>query len=167
MKKLGLTAILVVLMAFVAVAQEKIVVIDYAYCIRTSAAGKKAQAELQKLQETRNASLKTLADELKKMEADYIAQEKLLDDNAKRTKLAAYKTKVGEYEQKVRQAQTDLAAKDQELTAKTTEALNKTVAAYAKEKGYTIVLQKQAAAYIAPSVVDISADIVKRFDSGK
>ncbi|MDR2869042.1 MAG: OmpH family outer membrane protein [Deferribacteraceae bacterium] len=167
-KKLGLIVALVVIMATMAVAQEmKVAVIDFAYCMRTSVAGKKATAEIQALSESKNASLKTLQDELKKMETDYTAKEKLLTDAAKREELQKFQVKAAEYEQKVRQAQAELQAKDQELTQKTLKALETVVNAYAREKGYTVVLQAQAVVYVGPTVVNISDDVIKRFDAGK
>ena len=168
MKKLGILLVLMfaVTMASSAFAQSKVAVIDYPKCIRTSDAGKKANEEMKALETTWGGRIDAMRTEITKMENEFIAQEKVLTDSAKKTKIDEIQKKRLDHDNTLRQFQGEAEKKNEELMKKIVGDLEKIVADYAKEKKFDMILHSQSVAF-NNNIPDISDEIIARYNKQK
>ena len=144
----------------------RIAVIDTEKILLSSAAGKKAMADLKKLQETKENDLRARAQELKDLQAKIndgrlsLAQDKLAD-MAKQAE---------EKDIQLRRAQDDanreLTKKRDDMLAQIDERVMPVINKVGHELGYTLIFRKFESGLIyADDAVDITGVIVQRLDS--
>jgi outer membrane protein len=145
----------------------RIAVIDTEKILLSSNAGKKAVADLKKLQEQREKELGAKAQELKDLQAKIndgrlsLAQDKLADLSK-------------QYEEKeiaLRRAQDDatreLTKKRDEMLASIDDKVMPVINQVGKELGYTLIFRKFESGLIyADDGVDITNAVIQRIDSG-
>lgn len=146
----------------------KVGVLDLQEALGRTKEGQKASEELQAEFAPRNAELQKLAQEIQEMDSRLRTQERTLSDDA-RVQLSR------QLEQKRRAAQrlqediqADFQAAQNEHIAKIWANMQKVIDQYAREKGYTIVINSASAnpspvIYVAPSV-EITDDLVRLYD---
>src|SRR5579872_5848555 len=143
----------------------RIAVIDTEKILLSSAAGKKAMADLKKLQETKENDLRARAQELKDLQAKIndgrlsLAQDKLAD-MAKQAE---------EKDIQLRRAQDDanreLTKKRDDMLAQIDERVMPVINKVGHELGYTLIFRKFESGLIyADDAVDITGVIVQRLD---
>jgi outer membrane protein len=144
----------------------KIAVIDTEKILLSSSAGKKAVADLKKLQEQREKELGGRAQELKDLQTKIndgrlsLAQDKLADLSK-------------QYEEKeiaLRRAQDDatreLTKKRDEMLAQIDDRVMPVINQVGKELGYTLIFRKFESGLIyADEAVDITAVVIQRIDA--
>lgn len=146
--------------------QLRIAVIDTEKILLSSTAGKKAMADLKKLQETKENDLRARAQELKDLQAKIndgrlsLAQDKLAD-MAKQAE---------EKDIQLRRAQDDanreLTKKRDDMLAQIDERVMPVINKVGKELGYTLIFRKFESGLIyADEAVDITGVVVQRLDS--
>lgn len=144
----------------------RIAVIDTEKILLSSAAGKKAMADLKKLQEAKENDLRTRAQELKDLQAKIndgrlsLAQDKLAD-MAKQAE---------EKDIQLRRAQDDanreLTKKRDDMLAQIDERVMPVINQVGHELGYTLIFRKFESGLIyADEAVDITSVIVQRLDT--
>ncbi len=144
----------------------RIAVIDTEKILLSSAAGKKAMADLKKLQEAKENDLRARAQELKDLQAKIndgrlsLAQDKLAD-MAKQAE---------EKDIQLRRAQDDanreLTKKRDDMLAQIDERVMPVINKVGHELGYTLIFRKFESGLIyADDAVDITGVIVQRLDS--
>ena len=144
----------------------RIAVIDTEKILLSSAAGKKAMADLKKLQETKENDLRARAQELKDLQAKIndgrlsLAQDKLAD-MAKQAE---------EKDIQLRRAQDDanreLTKKRDDMLAQIDERVMPVINKVGHELGYTLIFRKFESGLIyADDAVDITGIVVQRLDS--
>jgi outer membrane protein len=144
----------------------RIAVIDTEKILLSSAAGKKAMADLKKLQETKENDLRARAQELKDLQAKIndgrlsLAQDKLAD-MAKQAE---------EKDIQLRRAQDDanreLTKKRDDMLAQIDERVMPVINKVGHELGYTLIFRKFESGLIyADDAVDITGVIVQRLDT--
>ena len=145
----------------------RIAVIDTEKILLSSTAGKKAVADLKKLQEQREKELGARAQELKDLQAKLndgrlsLAQDKLADLSK-------------QYEEKeiaLRRAQDDatreLTKKRDEMLAQIDDRVMPVINQVGKELGYTLIFRKFESGLIyADEAVDITNVVIQRIDAG-
>lgn len=143
----------------------RIAVIDTEKILLSSAAGKKAVADLKKLQEQRENDLRTKANELKDLQTKIndgrlsLAQDKLADLSK-------------QYEEKeiaLRRAQDDanreLTKKRDEMLAGIDDRVMPVINQVGKDLGYTLIFRKFESGLIyADEAVDITSVVIQRLD---
>lgn len=145
----------------------KIAVIDTEKILLSSAAGKKALADLKKLQEQKEADLRGRAQELKDLQA------KINDGRLSlaQDKLAELSKQYEEKEITLRRAQDDatreLGKKRDEMLAAIDQRVMPVINQAGKELGYTLIFRKFESGLIyADEAVDITGVIIQRLDGG-
>jgi outer membrane protein len=144
----------------------RIAVIDTEKILLSSAAGKKAMADLKKLQETKENDLRAKAQELKDLQAKIndgrlsLAQDKLAD-MAKQAE---------EKDILLRRAQDDanreLTKKRDDMLAQIDERVMPVINKVGHELGYTLIFRKFESGLIyADEAVDITGVVVQRLDA--
>src|SRR4051812_18883305 len=144
----------------------RVAVIDTEKILLSSQAGKKAVADLKKLQEQRENDLRTRAQELKDLQAKIndgrlsLAQDKLAD----------LSKQLEEKDITLRRAQDDanreLTKKRDEMLGQIDERVMPVINQVGKELGYTMIFRKFESGLIyADEAVDITSVVVQRIDA--
>ena len=146
--------------------QIKIAVIDTEKILLSSQAGKKALADLKKLQEAKENELRTKAQELKDLQTK-ITEGRL---SLAQDKLAELSKQYEEKEIAVRRLQDDatreLNKKRDEMLAGIDSRVMPVINQVGKEMGYTLIVRKFESGLIyADEAVDITGAIIQRLDA--
>ena len=143
----------------------KIAVIDTERILLTSNTGKKALADLKKLQETKEGEARTKQQEIKDLQA------KLTDG-----RLSLAQDKLGEMEKQLEEklvalrrfqedANAELGKKRDQVLASIDQKVMPVINQVGKELGYTLIFRKFESGLIyADEAVDITAAIIQRLD---
>ena len=146
-----------------AIAQMKVALVDIQRCLYESDAGKKVQQELRKIMTERDAQLKIARDEIAKMEKDFIDQEKILSDTAKKDRAEKIQNRMIEFEDTARKFNTEIQRKEREATEKMEPELKAVISTVAKGDKIDIVFFSQAVLY-APNAVDITQKVIDLYN---
>lgn len=162
MRKTLIGLITILTMSIVVFSETKIGVFNGQKVVEGTKKGKAIAARLETITKQKQARLKTLQDEIRKLEKDLVSpalnavtrEQKSIELQKKRTAAKRF------IEDTQREMQI---AYDKEMTVFKTE-LFPIIQQIGKEKGYTIILEIPAVSYYDPAV-DITGEIVKRIDS--
>ena len=172
-KQLSRAALLALALAVPAAAQQaaapagppKIAVIDTEKILLSSQAGKKALADLKKLQEAKETELRAKAQELKDLQTK-ITEGRL---SLAQDKLAEMTKQYEEKEIALRRAQDDagreLGKKRDEMLGEIDKRVMPVINQAGKDLGYTLIFRKFESGLIyADEAVDITSVIIQRLD---
>lgn len=149
-----------------ALAQSKIAVVDLEGAMNQTKAGSKANTELQADFNKAKAKAQKLATEMESIQKDVEAQRSVLSQDAIQRKLADIQKKKVELERLEKDTQDELQRKQMQFVGSIVQDMRKIITDYAKEKKIDLVLEaKEAGAIYANPGLDITAEIVKRFDA--
>ena len=143
-----------------------IIVVDMARVASDSAAGKSGQTQLKTKLDSLQARGKTLSDSLRTEE------ETLLKARQANTMAPeAFQAKVKDLQTKQNNARTELGNREQELQRSNAfvnqqifNAVGPIIQAVMRERGATVVLARDAALAVAPTL-DVTADVIRRLDA--
>lgn len=149
-----------------AAAQTSIIVVDMDRVGADSAAGKSGQTQLKAKLDSLQARGKTLADQLRSEE------EALLKARQANTMAPeAFQAKVKDLQTKQNSARTELGNRENELQRSQAyvrqqifNAVGPIVQAVMRERGASIVLAREAALAVAPTL-DVTAEVIRRLDA--
>ena len=149
-----------------AAAQTSIIVVDMDRVGAESAAGKSGQTQLKSKLDSLQARGKTLADQLRSEE------ETLLKARQANTMAPdAFQAKVKELQTKQNSARTELGNRENELQRSQAfvrqqifNAVGPIVQAVMRERGASIVLAREAALAVSPTL-DVTAEVIRRLDA--
>jgi outer membrane protein len=144
----------------------KIAVIDTEKILLSSQAGKKAVADLKKLQEQKEAELRAKAQELKDLQTKIsegrlsLAQDKLADLSKQ------YEEKEISLRRQQDDATRELNKKRDEMLAGIDDRVMPVINQVGKDLGYTLIFRKFESGLIyADEAIDITATIIQRLDA--
>lgn len=160
------TALPTAAFAQAAAAQTSIIVVDMDRVGADSAAGKSGQTQLKAKLDSLQARGKTLADQLRTEE------ETLLKARQANTMAPeAFQAKVKDLQTKQNSARTELGNRENELQRSQAyvrqqifNAVGPIVQAVMRERGASIVLAREAALAVAPTL-DVTAEVIRRLDA--
>jgi outer membrane protein len=160
------TALPTAAFAQAAAAQTSIIVVDMDRVGADSAAGKSGQTQLKSKLDSLQARGKTLADQLRSEE------ETLLKARQANTMAPdAFQAKVKELQTKQNSARTELGNRENELQRSQAyvrqqifNAVGPIVQAVMRERGASIVLAREAALAVSPTL-DVTAEVIRRLDA--
>ncbi|HEV2847198.1 MAG TPA: OmpH family outer membrane protein [Thermoanaerobaculia bacterium] len=146
----------------------KIAVIDTEKILLSSQAGKKALADLKKLQEAKETELRARAQELKDLQTK-ITEGRL---SLAQDKLAELTKQYEEKEISIRRAQDDasreLGKKRDEMLAEIDKRVMPVINQAGKDLGYTLIFRKFESGLIyADEAIDITSVIIQRLDGAQ
>ena len=148
-------------------ADAKIAFVDMNKALQETAAGKKAKADLEKEFKAKKDELTKKQNDLKKMGEDFEKKRAVLSDDVRQKKQAELQQEMMKWQESAGQAQMSMQAKEQEALKPILNKLQKAIEATAKEGGYTMVLEKSQAVVWGTPENDITAQVVKKFDTLK
>ena len=165
---LVLFAIGVVAPKFASAADTRIAIVDLQKAMNDSKKGQKAKTDLNSKGEGYQKKIKAREAQLEQMKRDVEKQGSALSREALATKEKEYKNLLRVYEDEVKEAQDQMQKSEMELLQPIINGLIQAAGGYAKESGFTLLLEmKNGGVLWAADGVDITAEVIKRFDAGK
>ncbi len=142
-----------------------VAIVDFERAVNETTEGKAAQARLDTMLSSRRGELEKLQTDYQKMVEDYQARALILSEGARADaerevmrKQQELTQKSMQYEQEMQQTYlTLLSDLDEKMRTMTTEI--------AAEKGYDVVLNKAATVYAGPGLIDMTDDLIKRYNN--
>lgn len=167
MRNFGIVLTAVFMTASLAQAQAKVGFVDMQKAIQTTAAGKKAKAELEGEFNKKKKDLEKKESDLKKMGEDLEKKKAVLSEEALGKKQAEFQEEMMKYRDVVGKSQVEIQKKERELTAPILEKMRKVIGKIAKDKGYTLVLENSQMVLYSTADADLTEDVIKAFDKEK
>ncbi len=164
-------------------ADTKIAVVDLQKVLKSTNAGKAAQKKFDDLRDKKKASLEAKGKSMEKRQRDLgtteaelahelqelQAQGKQIGEDLKKRgnefqeSVKKFQQDVQEFEKAQRLAADELAKKEGDLLKPIEDTIKQKVEAIAKEQGFSMVLSRQVAIYVA-GALDITGEVIKRCD---
>ena len=169
MKKIALLMMVAFFALLAARAQGANVKIGYVDVQRVLADSKRGQ-EAKKEIETRGAELNQeflkRQQEVKALKEELERKGTLLSEEARKEKEREYQKKVKELERFVKDSREELRQMEREVTTQILKEVEKIINELGKEKGYTLILEKQRSFILyAPEEIDLTDEVIKALDS--
>ncbi|MFK8138672.1 MAG: OmpH family outer membrane protein [Bdellovibrionales bacterium] len=160
-----LLVISAILFSFSLQASLNLAYVDMQKALQATKAGKQAKASLEKEFKKKEAEFKRKDAELKKMGEDIQKKAVAWSEDQKRKKTIEFQQKRFALQQEVARSQQQISVKERELTIPIFKGLRDEVAKLAKEKKYSMVLEKSEQSVLyAEKKLDITDEVVKRFE---
>lgn len=122
--------------------EMKIGIVDMQKALQTVEAGKKAKSLLEKEFNAKKKELQTEQAALAKMDEEFRKQSLVMSDEARTKKQRDLQERAMKFQEMTMKSQNEIQQKEQELTQPIIIKLRGIIAELAKQKGYTIVLEK-------------------------
>ncbi|HWP65339.1 MAG TPA: OmpH family outer membrane protein [Candidatus Limnocylindria bacterium] len=162
----GLAIALAVALAAPAAAEVKIGVVDMQRALNECNAGKKAKEEVRRKFERAQNELRSQRESLDRMRESYDKKALVLKDEERRNLEKDLEARSLDFKRKYEDYQRDLKRTDAELTSGIVEQLYDIVGSYAKERGFTLVLETSAGALVyADPAIDMTDEVIKRHNA--
>ncbi len=129
--------------------------------------GRKARASLKKDFDKKQKELDEQQEEVKKAIEDLNKKRTLLPAETVRQKEAELQERVGKVQQTYMRHQQDLAAKEEEATQPIVERLQRIIGKIATAENFTMVLDKSAGVVYAKPHLDLTNEVIRRFNAGE
>ena len=141
----------------------KIGYVDVAMVFDQYSETKKAKLALEKEIKSKQDAIQKMSDELKNLRQGLEAQQATLSADDKKTKLADIDGKAQDLQKFTEESEGDLTKKESDLTQGILAKIYAAVQAIGKDKGYTLILDKNSVIYGADSW-NITDDVVKSLE---
>ncbi len=142
----------------------KVGVVDIQGVLEQSQRGQAAKQKLAQERTGRQKELEGKQQEVQKLQADFEKQAPVLSDAAKREKSEAIQRKAREVQRLFEDASRDFEKRVREAEMDVTREIFSVIQEYGKDQGYSVILERSTVVYVA-GAVDLTAEIVKRFDA--
>lgn len=144
---------------------QKIAYVDMQKAITETSAGKMAKKNLEGEFKKKQKEFKKKEEDLKKMSQDLEKKSAVLSDEVKMQKQQSLQKEMLKYRDQVTKSQLEIQKKERELTLPIVKKLSELLAKIAKEKGYSMVLEKSEQGVMwAQKDLDLTDDLVKEFE---
>ena len=168
-KKMALVAFLVVGtlgVSHVALAQQKIGLVDVQKALNSVAAGKKVRNEIESEREKRSTEFKKKGEDIEKMRQDIEKKQSVLSEEAMRKRQAEFQEEVMKYRASFEKANQEFMKKEQDMMKPIAEKMRRVVDKVAKAKGFNMIIHFEAALFSDGSA-DLTDEVIKAFESEK
>ena len=146
-------------------AEFKVAIVDMQKAIQSSSAGKKAKKEVEGDFEKKKKELKKKEDDLKKRVEEFEKKQAVLSDKVRQEQQADLQKDMMQFREEVGKSQMTIQQRERELTKPILEKLQKIISEIAKEKDFSVVLEKaEQSVMFAKSELDITDEVIKRVD---
>lgn len=151
-----------------ALAEEmKLGFVDLRRALYETEDGRKARASLKKVFDQKQKELDEQQEEVKKAIEDLNKKRTLLPAETVRQKEAELQERVGKVQQTYMRHQQDLAGKEEEATQPIVERLQRIIGKIATAENFTMVLDKSAGVVYAKPHLDLTNEVIRRFNAGE
>lgn len=143
----------------------KIATVDLQKAIQSVEAGKKAKAQLEKDYTAKKKDLEAEEASLRKMIDEFKKQSLVMSEEARAKKQAELQERGLKYEELKQRSTVDLQQKEQELTRPLINKLRVVISEIAKQKGYTLILEKNENTVLySLDKDDLTTDVISSFN---
>jgi outer membrane protein len=147
-------------------ADVSIGVVDMQRALNECNAGKKAKDQVRSKFEKAQNELKRQREDLDRMRESYDKKALVLKEDERRSLEKDLEVRTLDFKRKYEDYQRDLKRTDAELTSGIVEQLYGIVNTYAKERGFTVVLETSSGALVyADPKIDVTDEVIKRHNS--
>lgn len=122
--------------------EVKIGIVDMPKALQSVEAGKKAKSQLEKEAAQKRKAIQDEDAALKKMAEEFKKQSLVMSDDARAKKQAELQERFAKFQEMQARAQMELQQKEQELVQPIVTKLKTIISELAKQKGFTVVLEK-------------------------
>ena len=145
--------------------EVKIGYVNMQKAIQETSAGQKAKTQLEKEFKAKKKELKQTEADLKKMSEDLEKKALVLSEDVRAEKQQELQQRMMQYRQRVGKSQMEIQKKERELTLPILKKLREIIAKLAKEKDFTMVLEKSEQSVLwAKKEVDLTDEVIQRFE---
>ena len=141
----------------------KIGVVDVQQVLNQSQRGQVVKQKLEQERAGRQKELDARQQELVKLQAEYEKQAPVLSEQAKREKKEALERRFRDARRVAEDANRDFEKKVREAEMETTREIFTVIQEYGKDQGFSVVFERSSIIFGA-ATVDVTADIIKRYD---
>lgn len=167
MRKLALALALTGAAGF-AKAQTKVGYVDTQKVVFASAAGKKAKETLDADYGKRKKDIEKRRADIEKMNQDLEKKKSVLSEEVMGKKQMELQEEMMKFQKSVAENQMELQKREKELLEPVFEKLRKVIEKVAQEKGFHLILEKQAPVILyAQKDGDLTEDVIKAFEKEK
>lgn len=147
-------------------AQEiKIGTVDMQRALQTVEAGKKAKGVLEKEFNAKKKELQNEETAIKKLSEEFRKQSLALSDEARGKKQGELEERIMKFREQTARSQAEIQQKEQELTLPIIKNLRSVIANLAKEKNYTVVLEKnENTVLFSMDKDDLTEDVISAYN---
>ncbi|MDR3608107.1 MAG: OmpH family outer membrane protein [Oligoflexia bacterium] len=146
----------------------KIGVVDMQKALQTVDAGRKAKAQLESEFNSRKKELDAEKASLEKAGQEFKKQSLVMSDEARAKKQGELQERYMKLQESFSRSQQEIQQKEQELTGPILNRLRTVINEIAKQKGFTVVLEKNENTVLySQDRDDITQDVIKTFNSKK
>ena len=149
--------------AFAHEAQNSVVVLDFQKMFQDSLAGKDFNSKLEAKRKSLDDSRNKKESELVKMNEDLKKQQSVLSSDAFDKKRKDFEAKIQSFQQDLQEEGMKFEKERNDAVGQVEDATKEILADLAKEKGYSVVVSKNAVVYNADSL-DISNEVLSKLD---
>ncbi len=148
-------------------AQANIAVVDFQRASQTVNEGKKIQSDLMTMQQGQQARLQDMEKQFKGMVEEFQKQEMILSEDAKQAKQRELAAAQQELQQAAMAAQQEFGKAYEAKAGALFKKLKTVCESIGAEQGYTLILEvSQGGVVYAGTAVDITDELIKRYDAG-
>ena len=140
-----------------------VVYVDIEFALANTKAGKKAKKEIDQELSKRKGIIERSKSEIVKLEEDFKKQELVLSDKSKEKKKEEYLKKVDELQGLVAKHQQEMQQTEQKIATPILNKMRDVIHKLSKEKGYDLVVTKNALVY-ADEKLDATQEVIQKFD---
>ena len=147
---------------------SRIAVVDMQKALQTVDAGKKAKSDLEKEFNAKKKDLQNEETAIKKMGEEFKKQSLVMSDEARGKKQNELQERIMKFQELTQKSQMEIQQKEQTLTEPIIMRLKNVVADLAKEKNYTMVLEKnENMVLFALDKDDLTEQVITAFNKKK
>lgn len=146
-------------------AEISIGVVDMQRALNECKAGKRAKDEVRRKFERAQKDLESQRAEVDRLRSDYEKKFLMVKDEERRNLEKNLEARSLDLKRRYEDFQRELKRTDAELTADIVEQLYEIVNGYARERGFTVVLEASSGALVyMDSAIDVTDEVIKRHD---
>lgn len=168
--RLSLIVLMVVVMSSNGFASEgfHLGLVDLQKALQNVEAGKNAKKSLEKEVSSKRGELEKRQNELQKEAESFEKKSALLNDAAKTKKQQELQKKFMELQKEAAESQMDLQKRERELTKPIIDELRTVIEGLGKEKGMTLILEKnEGAVLFSQGGEDLTDQVIEKFNSSR
>ncbi len=142
-----------------------IAVVDFQRAVNETDEGKAAQAKLDSMFATRKAEIEKKQKELEAEFKDFESRAMILSESARAEAQQALLQKQAAFQQLYMQYETEMQQTYMTMLQELDQKMRAVSAKVAQERGYDIVIDRAAVVYLGPNAVDMTDDLIKRYNA--
>lgn len=147
-----------------AASQNTVAVVDLTKVINESEAGKKANAQLAELIQSKKAAPEKMAQDFDKLKKELTDKAASLTDEEKKAKQDQLNRLAQEYQKTLAQSNWEVQNKAQVLRTQIIKEISEVLKQIAKDKGYKMIENAATLPYYDPAI-DISQEVIARYNA--